>query len=264
MNVLIFRYDPEKPLFSKRLLGRSHCSHCHRQLSWYELFPIFSFIFLGARCRTCKKPISIQYPLIELASGIVFATLPVIFNFQWPGFLWAIALLILIVLSVVDLKYLVIPDEAHIGLIAIGSALIFGYVTKKIDPFSFVPGSFLKNYADVFSFTHNPIISHLSAGLIIAALFALIVIISRGKAMGWGDVKLAFSVGILLGFPDVVLAVMIAYVIGAIVGVWLISTKKKKMKDVIPFGPFIALGATIVIYFGYPIVDAYLKFLSSL
>jgi leader peptidase (prepilin peptidase)/N-methyltransferase len=125
-----------------------------------------------------------------------------------------------------------------------------------------VQGSFLGGYAYIFSFTQNVIIGHIAAAVALGSAFSLIILLSRGKSMGWGDAKLAAAVGLMLGWPDAILAIMIAFMIGAVAGVSMMALRMKKLKDALPFGPFIAVGVLMVVYFGYEIMVAYFRFLN--
>lgn len=262
LNVLILRYRPGETLFGRQLLGRSKCPNCRKVLSWYELVPVLSFILQRGRCRSCGAGLSLQYPIVEFLSGLIFVTVPPVFGYSAYGCLWVAVFILLLVITVIDIKHYVIPDSANIalGLLGLLNAFLlqFGYVGAD----DLVPGSFFKSYALVFSVFSNPLAAHIVAGLGIAGFFALIILISRGRAMGWGDVKFGFALGLLFGWPDAIVALMIAYIIGAAVGVALIARRRKTMKDMLPFGPFMALGAAIIFYFGYDIIALYFRILN--
>lgn len=263
LNVLILRYRPGETLFGRQLLGRSKCPKCRKILSWYELVPVFSFILQRGKCRNCGAKLSVQYPVVELLSGLIFVTVPAVFGYtNYYGYLWVVAFLLLLVITVVDIRHYVIPDSANIALGLIGLLNAWLLEGKYIGAGDLVPGSFLKSYALVFSIVSSPFVAHLIAGASIAGFFALIILLSRGRAMGWGDVKFGFVLGLLFGWPDAIMALMIAYIIGAIVGVSLIAKHRKTMKDMLPFGPFMALGAAIVFYFGYDIISFYFRILN--
>lgn len=262
MNVLILRYKPGESLFGKQLLGRSKCPKCGKTLGPLELIPIFSFIFQAGKCRGCGKPISIQYPIVEFLTGMAFASIPFFVTPWYAAAIWIAAASLMIVLSVIDLKHFVIPDMANALLVILGAGYTALVAKGLIGATELVPGTFLGSYAYIFSFTANPIISHLLAAVALASFFALIIILTKGKAMGWGDVKLAAGIGLLLGWPDGILAIAIAFVLGAIFGIVFLIRKKKTMKDALPFGPFISAGAIITMMFGYEIISAYFRFLN--
>ncbi len=229
VNVVGLRWG-SKSIFS----GRSYCFSCSKQLRWWELVPIVSFFALGARCRSCKSRLSWQYPAIEILTGLVFAS---VFNHQlsiYREFSWAFALSTLlylavfsiyIVIFIYDLKHRIISD----GLVYASIILALG-----------LP-AFLIHYSLV----------DLLAGPVLFSFFAFIWLISRGRAMGFGDAKLALSIGILLGAEKAFSAVVLAFWIGTLtVLVWmLLGRKKLTMKSEIPFGPFLIIGAWLSLVF---------------
>lgn len=221
LNVLALRYNS-----GVSLMGRSHCSSCGKTLGIVDLVPILSFFFLKGRCRSCQSRVSWQYPLVELWTALVFVT---IFN---PTISWLSNFLILLVFSlyitivVYDIRHQVIPD----GLVY--ASILVSFV------FRFIEGGEGIDYL---------------AGPILALIFALIWLLSRGRAMGFGDVKLVTSVGLLLGGAYGFSAIILAFWLGAGFGLgWLILThlsplfrrgKRITIKSAIPFAPFIVLGA---------------------
>lgn len=211
LNVVINRLETKESIF----FGRSHCPKCKTVLKWYDLIPLASFFLLRGRCRKCRKKISWQYPLVELATGLLFLLS------RNP--LYLIIVSFLIVIFVYDLKHYIIPDSIVYPAIIIG----FFYA-----PFS------------VYS-------------LVGAAFFLLIVLGSRGKWMGLGDVKLAVLMGFVLGWPMIVPALLLSFVLGAAVGVVLILMKKKELKSEIPFGPFLCLATLVMMLYGPQIVNWY-------
>lgn len=231
LNVLIDRLPFEKPIN-----GRSICDHCHRQLAWYDLIPIVSFFLLRGKCRYCGKKISFYYPLVEFITGVSF-----VFVFLKDGFLKdgpflerSVLLMILlmmisclIVIFFSDLKYHLIPDQVQVALFIFGLILL---------PFH---GSFL------------PLIfvNRVLAALLVAAPIFFIHFFTNGKAMGFGDVKLAFNIGFLLGIKAGFLALYFAFVLGGILGIFLILLKRKKLKSKIAFGPFLVVGLLIMLFF---------------
>jgi len=235
LNVVIFRYNTKKTFG-----GRSKCMSCQKELSWYELFPVFSFLFLGGRCKGCKTKISWQYPLVELLTGVVFACLFLkfqdIFYFQPNLFAATISYYagmfsLLIVIAVYDIKHKIIPDTL---------ALVFGILA----------------FAGLFFFSssgfnvHLPSIWNLLSGVLIALPFFLIWLFSKGAWMGLGDAKLAIGLGWLLGMFRALSGMVLAFWSGAIIGLLLIAfSKKHSMKSEIPFAPFLVLGAILAFLF---------------
>jgi prepilin signal peptidase PulO-like enzyme (type II secretory pathway) len=245
LNVVAFRYSPEGALFHPaKWGGRSHCLFCSQPLKWYELIPVVSFIIQEGRCLVCRKQLSWQYPLVELASGLTFL-LPVYFSYLNPlpstlypvpytlSAIWVLIFLGFILIWAIDARLSVIPDEVNLFLGILGLGLV-----------------------DVTSASWS---SHLIGALAGALLLGLIVFWSRGRAMGLGDVKLAAALGLIFGWPNIFLILALAFIFGAIVGTYLIVFRKKGMKDAIPFGPFLILGSLAVFFFGQQIMQSYLN-----
>jgi leader peptidase (prepilin peptidase)/N-methyltransferase len=253
LNVVIFRYDGEQPLFSfTGLGGRSHCMRCKTQLKWYDLVPVFSFIFLRGKCRACGKHISFQYPFVELVTACAFL-LPVLFFYPHYSFplmhphaalmpaLWLPVIAFMIILAVVDMRLMLIPDETVVGLSLVGLAL------------SSYGDSFLGAYAAVFPQFAHPFLGHLAGAAFGLASLGLIVFLSRGRAMGMGDVKLAGAMGLIIGFPDIVFALALSFLIGGIWSAGLLALRSGRgattMKTMVPFGPFMVAGFFIHIFY---------------
>lgn len=213
---------------------------CENKLAWYELVPVFSFIGLRGRCRTCKTKISIQYPLVELTAGIIFAVL--FLKFQDSFFLsfsefalsyvyYVFMFSLLLVIATYDLKHKIIPDKASLTLGVLSFLGLFLFSNSVFYP-------------------HLPSVLEFSAGLLIAAPFALLWLVSSGSWMGLGDAKLAVGLGWLLGLSRAISGVAVAFWIGAVAGLALIIfSKKHGMKSEIPFAPYLVLGAFLAFIF---------------
>jgi leader peptidase (prepilin peptidase)/N-methyltransferase len=231
LNVVVYRLNHAK----NPLRGRSFCDHCQHQLAWADNLPLASFILLKGKCRYCRSPISWQYPLVELATAvlsiIVFQWAILNFNnFLITGYYLVIAYL-LIAVFVSDLLYQTIPDEVSCpGIIF---SLIFALVTRQ------------------FGF--------LMAGSASALFFLFLHLITRGKGMAMGDVKLAFFLGLFLGGPRLIFCLYLAFLTGALAGVILILTKRKRFGQQIPFGPFLTTSALASIFWGDKIISFYLR-----
>lgn len=268
-NVVALRYSPERFLFSWRALrGRSRCDFCGKKLAWFELIPLLSFFVQKGRCRKCGQFLSWQYPLAELTAGLIAAFVPLrslsffqenLLIFQGGALIWLVAFLTIVILflllaALVDLKHFVIPDEIILTLALFG----FGVVLVKNFFFSpELPVSFLGHYSLLFAWTRNVWTNHIF-GIFIAGLpLALLTYLSKEKAMGWGDVKLAAVLGWILGWPDILLAIALSFVIGGATGLILILAKKKKMKSFVPFGPFLFIGTGLTVFLGSRILDWY-------
>lgn len=246
LNCVLYRSN-QKESFLK---GRSYCPNCQHTLEWYDLIPLLSFLFLGGRCRYCHKKISWQYPVVEAITGLVFVFIYNYFkinlleqgfsyNFYQVIFYWLIAS-IFVLIFVYDLKYYLILDKFIIaGIVCV---LVWQGLNYSLGLLSF------KEWLTYFY-----------SGLGAALFFFCFWFFSRGQAMGFGDVKLAFFLGLLLGFPNILLAIFIGSVLGAIIGLILVGTKKKKIKSAVPFGPFLVVGSFATIFYGSEIFNWYLS-----
>jgi leader peptidase (prepilin peptidase)/N-methyltransferase len=258
LNVVILRYNPEKTgIVGKHLGGRSKCRSCDKILRWFELIPVLSFIIQKGKCRRCQKKISWQYLIVEILSGLIFVAA----YFEWGLTLKALLIVLfalsLIVLSFIDFYFQVIPDELNFFIAFFGILfMVLGWQTKE---FGTTSGSFIGYYASIFGLRQNIFINHLAAAIIAGALFYGLIFITKGKGMGEGDAKLAIASGLFLGWPDIVFGLMLAFIIGGLFGAITIIFKKKKMKDLIPFGPFMATGILLIVFLGFNMCNGYLR-----
>lgn len=213
------------------LKGRSFCPHCKHILSWQDLIPIFSFLFLKGKCRYCKKLVSLQYPLVEIFTGFLFLLIFQYTKYQIPYTIYELIIAcFLIIIFVYDLKHYIIPDRVIYPAIAISG---------------------------IWCLFFNPALITLYSAFGAAAFFLAIVLITRGKGMGVGDIKLAFLMGLFLGWPNILIALFLAFFIGAAIGIILIISNRKTMKSEIPFGPFLVLGTFLALFFGENLIDWY-------
>lgn len=273
LNVATLRYDPDKGFLNIRLFGgRSHCPYCAAQLAWYELVPVFSFLVLRGKCRHCTHSLSLQYPVVELLTALVFVAVPAriaaivmarALGSGAPFFgmygivmaLWVLLFVLFISLAVIDLRHMIIPDFITIALTAIGGVLTG--ITQWLGDFDLMHGSFLGHYAMLFGFRDTIWANHIFAAFIGIVFFGLIIGVSRGRAMGLGDLKLAGALGIIFGWPDLALVLMFSFIVGAFVSICLMARGRKTMRDAVPFGPFLVIGAALVFFFGFYLVSSY-------
>jgi len=277
MNVLSLRYNPEKSVFGYASIGgRSHCVKCGKTLAWHELIPLLSFFIQRGKCRLCKTKLTFQYPIVEFLSGAIVAWMPLFLNNLWGVstrafvdlgvplwyyvlvFLWIAALLVFTLISLIDLKHYIIPDELN-GAIGIIAIFVIGIISFHINDLPLFSASFLKQYSLLFSLSQNVVINHLFAAIVSGTFFLVLNILSKGRGMGFGDVKLAFVAGLLLGWPDSLLAVILSFIFGGILGAYLVFSGARAMKDKVPFGPIFILGCFAVIFFGVAITGWYLN-----
>ena len=231
-NVCIYRIPRNESL----VRPGSHCPQCSKPIPFYDNIPVISYILLKGKCRYCGKPIPLQYPIVELATGLFYLALYLFFGLQMITIIYMILCTLLIIISFIDLKERIIPDVLSLPFIAIGFLLSF----------------FLK--------TISPIDSLLG---ILAGGGSLLIIAIAGtylfkkEAMGGGDIKLAAMIGAFLGWQLTLLSLFLGFFLGSIIGVIVLIINKGK-SDIVPFGPFIALGAMISIFWGQAIIHWYL------
>jgi leader peptidase (prepilin peptidase) / N-methyltransferase len=240
LNVLIDRL----PEGEQVLRGRSHCDHCKRNLNWYELIPLFSFIFQKGRSHCCHRKLSLQYPLIELITGIGFGIIYYFFSGQYQLFdnsfislfhysIILVSYLIIfsafLVIFVSDFKTFIIPDSMLV-------VLLFGVIINKI--MLFYPTYYIQ---------YTIYLPYFLSALGAFIFFMTIFLATRGRGMGFGDVKLAPIIGLFLGYPLSIFAIYAAFLTGAFIGVILVIVHRKSMKSQLPFGPFLIVGVAAAI-----------------
>lgn len=245
INVVVYRL----PAGMSILWPRSRCPHCLHQLGGQENVPVFGWLWLRGRCRHCKSPISIRYPLVEAATGLLFILIFWLFGFSIQTFgYWAFGSWLL-ALSLIDLDTMTLPNSLT------KSGLILGLVFQMVVGFS--------------QFSWVGATNHLMSGIIGAVLglwlFDAITIVGSiifgQAAMGGGDAKLAAMLGAWLGWKYLLLAGFLACAAGAFVGGGAIALRLLNRRQPIPFGPFLAMGGIITIFAGEAILSAYLRFL---
>ncbi len=230
LNCAVYRIEIKKSFVK----GRSFCPYCKHPLSWQDLIPVFSYIFLRGKCRYCKEKISIQYPLVEILTGFLFLLIFLFFkDLIFVGFLFLISCF-LIIIFIYDLKHLLIPDK----VLTIAILITLGHL---------------------FIFNYPLLIEHILSAIGASFFFLFLVLVSREKWMGAGDAKLAVLIGLLLGFPGVLISLFLSFLIGAIIGIGLVISQKKGLKAQIPFGPFLILGIYLTLFFGDIIANWYLN-----
>lgn len=234
LNVVLLRTESGQSF----VRGRSKCPRCGGSIVWYDNLPLLSFLFLGGRCRHCRGAISWQYPIIEVATGILFAT-PAWLVFEWGDtrasvetFWWCFFFSILLLIAVYDLRTMEIP----VSFLIFGLAGAVVYLVLRAFFFESDPGRFL--------------FSHFVAGSVPAGLFWLLVALSRERWMGRGDIWLGLLAGLAVGLPSILLFLTLASSIGAVVGLVLVGLQRKKLDTAVPFGPYLALGAALTLVLG--------------
>lgn len=234
LNVVIYRMDDLKSI----LYTRSRCPSCRKEIAWYDLVPFLSFILLGAKCRFCKEKISWQYPIVELSTGVVFALLFLMFGLSWALLFYLIVFSLLVVIFVYDLKTQTIPE-------------IFSWI-------ALVLVAFFGWYFGGFS-----LVSAIAGGLIPAVFLGSLVIFSKEKWMGSGDIKIGAILGFLLGYPNALFGLFLAFILGSVVGLIYIYSQnhridKEGLRQSLPFAPFLIFSALFTLFYGNVVVSWYL------
>lgn len=237
LNAAVYRLAVKESIAK----GRSRCVHCGKTLPWYDLFPVFSYLALKGQCRACDKRISVQYILVEVAMAALFGFVA----WKWgamaqqASFLVILemvrdllAVSVLVFLFVFDLKYFLLPD-----IVTLPSILVFLIINLILG---------------VVWWTL------LLAIVIGAGFFALQFVVSKGKWIGGGDIRFGGLMGAILGWPNILVGLFGAYFIGAIVGLGLLISGKKKFGSQLPFGTFLAIGTAIGLWWGNGIISWYL------
>jgi leader peptidase (prepilin peptidase)/N-methyltransferase len=232
LNVCIFRIPANRSIVSPP----SSCPGCGSRIRWYDNIPIASFVLLGAKCRSCKAPIAYRYPFVELANGILTMFLFMKFG---PSLTFGALFLLcssLVVITFIDIDHQIIPDVISLPGILLGFAFSF-----------FLPWLGWKSSL---------------AGLLLGGTSLLVVaygyqFLTGKEGMGGGDIKLLAMMGAFLGWKSIVFIVFAASLLGSVIGIALMLAKGRDSKLAIPFGPFLAFGAVLFIFYGKQIIDWY-------
>lgn len=243
LNCLIWRLYEGESMF-----GRSHCRSCKKVISWYDNLPVLSYFLLGGKCRHCKKHISWQYPIVELVVGMLF-----MFSFwklsqkfgaielwTFNNFLvllrdWFL-ISVLTIIFVMDLRWYVILDKV-----------------------SLVAAFFLLVINLYLGISWQSLLISATIGI---GFFLIQFIISRGRWIGGGDIRLGLLLGFALGWPYILAIIFLAYMIGSIFGILLLVAGKKQWGSKVPLGTFLSIAALIVLFYGQVIINWYLKLIN--
>lgn len=237
---------------NESLWGRSRCPKCHEMIAWYDNVPLLSYLALRGKCRHCQKKIVIQYFLVELVTACLFLlaftkafpqgiSLNDLAYLQFPLTIFLTMLRdwllvsFLVVIFIMDLRWMVVADEISLPAIAV----IFGF-----NFYLGIPWNLL-----------------LSSAIIGAGFFALQYAVSRGRWVGGGDIRIGALMGVALGWPLTLVALMLAYFSGAFIGVILMALKKKDLKSPLPFGVFLAPATLVALWWGQAIWQWYTNLL---
>lgn len=245
LNVVLYRSIIGQDWVS----GRSRCDSCKKQIKWFDNIPLLSYIVLGGKCRSCKDAIALSHPVIEFLTGILFVW------WYWGGSLffqltqtpfsavqplfWLLVGVLLLMIFMADLLYLLIPDVAVALLLLMTVLYRVGLtITGIMEPM------------DLFKAV---------MGMVLAvSFFGGLWLLTKGRGMGLGDVKLVGPLALLLGWPNILVGLFTAFVAGALVGMVMIMLGKRKMGQVLPFGPFLVAGTVLSLLVGDQLVSWYL------
>jgi leader peptidase (prepilin peptidase)/N-methyltransferase len=248
LNVVIYRALHGESPFE----GRSKCPKCKKKIRAVDNIPLVSFLLLGGKCRWCKTSISWSYPVVEFLTGTLFVwwfvagslffrlTQPP-FGYLQPVF-WLVVGLLLIVVFFTDLLYGIIPDVA-VWILGF-SALLYRF---------FLTSSGIMQQMDFW----RSVVS----GIGVAAFFLSLILLTGGRGMGMGDAKLGLALGLILGWPRILVAVFLSFFLGALVAVGLLFAGRKKFGQTIPFGPFLVVGTVIALVWGEQLWSSYFALL---
>jgi leader peptidase (prepilin peptidase)/N-methyltransferase len=261
------------PKGKKIVFGRSECDFCHKPLGVKNLIPVFSFIFQKGKCSFCGEKLSYYYPFAEIFTGIVFllgghlSGYPYEQNFSnfFLLFYYLVIFCFFVAMFLTDIKYYLILDSLLFpsAIFVIVISLVFrildlrflhrklsvdtlGVYLLKTDYFNDKIILSLKDFGMV-----------LFGAFLISMFFLFLVFITKGRGMGFGDVKLGFLIGLVNGFPFGIIAIFLGFTLGAVYSLSLIFMKKKTMKDTIAFGPFLIMGSLLTFLFGHILWDWY-------
>lgn len=238
LNVVVLR-----SIRGEKLSGRSHCDSCGKTLGVRELLPVVSFLIQKERCRNCGIALSWQYPFVELGTGISYATAFIMLTKEislgW-GFLFFLflsfaAIAASLVILVADIRFRLIPNGATVTLGSIGA----GMTAMRF----FSTGSYAGAIQD------------LAGAIFFTGLLGALWFFSRGRWMGFGDVKLILATSLLVGSPHSLVAFLFSFWLGALAGVILLLLGRKNLKDQIPFGPSILVGTLLALLFTGPVLS---------
>ena len=254
LNVLIYRTLDDEPVqrHESWMTGRSRCDHCKKHIAWFDNIPLVSYLVLAGKCRSCGAPIDTTHPVVELLVGALFVW------WFWGSSLffqltqeplqilqplfWLMVGILLLVIALADLRYWIIPDWA-VGLLS-GLTLLYRLVLVSAG---------IMRPVDL--------VATLLVTLGGVAFFAGIWLLTKRQGIGLGDVKLVFPLGLLLGWPNTLVAFFLAFIFGALVGLFLILIKKRKLQQAVPFGPFLVLASCVSLVAGDYLVQWYLSLL---
>lgn len=228
LNVCILRIPKGESIVT----DRSHCMSCGYQLKWYDLVPLFSYLFLGGKCRKCKEHISAQYPVVEATNGILWVLVFVVNGISIDSVLYCLMASALLTLSVIDFRTYEIPFGINVFILTLG---LIHLVFHLEDWLTYVIGL-----------------------LLVSTFLQILVVATKGRAMGGGDVKLMAAAGLLIGWQNSLLALFLGCIVGSVIH--LIRMKISDQDHMLAMGPYLSVGIFVAVLWGGQFLDWYLGF----
>lgn len=229
LNVCIYRI----PLGESIVTAPSHCMTCGRKLKWYDMVPVFSWLFLGGKCRNCKSKISVQYPIIEGVNGILYVMICAVNGLEWSSVIYCFMASALLVLSIIDWRTYEIPFGINVFL------FVLGVVMTILD--------------------RGNLAEHLIGMICVSGLLGILYLLTGGRAIGGGDIKLMFACGLILGWKLILLAFFLGCIIGSVVHI--IRMSVKKAGRMLAMGPYLSAGILLAALWGNAWINWYLSLL---
>lgn len=229
LNVCIYRI----PLHQSIVTVSSHCMTCGRKLKWYDMVPVFSWLLLGGKCRSCKSKISLQYPVIELLNGILYVVICLVNGMDLFSLIYCLMTSALLTLSLIDWRTYEIPPGIN------GFLFILGVAAAVLD--------------------RGNLLSHLAGMVCVSGFLGILYLISRGRAIGSGDIKLMFACGLILGWKQIILAFLLGCIIGSVIH--LIRIRVQGEGHVLAMGPYLSAGIFLAALWGNAWISWYISLL---
>ena len=229
LNVCIYRI----PLGESIVMATSHCMTCGRKLKWYDMVPVFSWLVLGGKCRNCKSKISVQYPIIEGVNGILYVMICAVNGLEWSSVIYCFMASALLVLSIIDWRTYEIPFGINVFLFVLGVAMTI--------------------------LDRGNLAEHLIGMICVSGLLGILYLLSGGRAIGGGDIKLMFACGLILGWKLILLAFFLGCIIGSVVHI--IRMSVKKAGRMLAMGPYLSAGILLAALWGNAWINWYLSLL---
>lgn len=229
LNVCIYRI----PLGESIVTTPSHCMTCGRKLKWYDMVPVFSWLVLGGKCRNCKSKISVQYPIIEGVNGILYVMICAVNGLEWSSVIYCFMASALLVLSIIDWRTYEIPFGINVFLFVLGIAMTI--------------------------LDRGNLVEHLIGMICVSVLLGILYLLTGGRAIGGGDIKLMFACGLILGWKLILLAFFLGCIIGSVVHI--IRMSVKKAGRMLAMGPYLSAGILLAALWGNAWINWYLSLL---